>query len=70
MNPPRFSWIKAKRRHDQCKHINLRTETQAEALVMANSRHAAREIAKELAKFFVEQRWITQDQANKFFWDR
>jgi hypothetical protein len=37
---------------------------------MANSRHAAREIAKELAKFFVEQRWITQDQANKFFWDR
>lgn len=36
----------------------------------ADTQHAAREIAKELAKFFVEQRWITQDQANKLFWDR
>jgi len=36
----------------------------------ADTQHAAREIAKELAKFFVEQGWITQDDANKLFWDR
>src|SRR5262245_45295650 len=36
----------------------------------ADAQHAAREIAKELAKFFVEQGWITQDAANKLFWDR
>jgi ribosomal protein S11 len=36
----------------------------------ADAQHAAREIAKQLAKFFVEQRWITQDQADKLFWDR
>jgi hypothetical protein len=36
----------------------------------ADAQHTAREIAKELAKFFVEQGWITQDAANKLFWDR
>ena len=36
----------------------------------ADAQHAAREIAKQLAKFFVELRWITQDQADKLFWDR
>ena len=36
----------------------------------ADAQHAAREIAKQLAHFFVEQHWITQDQANKLFWDR
>jgi len=38
--------------------------------VEADTQHAAREIAKQLAKFFVEQGWITQDQADKLFWDR
>ena len=35
----------------------------------ADAQHAAREISKELATFFVEQGWITQDAANKLFWD-
>jgi hypothetical protein len=38
--------------------------------VEADTQHAAREIAKQLAKFFVEQGWITQEQADKLFWDR
>ncbi len=36
----------------------------------ADTKHAARAVAKDLAKFFVEQGWITQEQANKLFWDR
>jgi hypothetical protein len=36
----------------------------------SDAQHAARAIAKELAKFFVEQGWITQDQANKLSWER
>jgi hypothetical protein len=31
----------------------------------ADAQHAAREIAKELAKFFVEQGWISQDTAKQ-----
>jgi hypothetical protein len=38
--------------------------------VEADTQHAARAIAKDLAKFFVEQHWITQDQADKLSWDR
>jgi hypothetical protein len=36
----------------------------------ADAQHAAREIAKQLAQLFVEQGWISQEQANKLFWDR
>src|SRR5262245_26549857 len=36
----------------------------------ADAQHAARAIAKELAKFFVEQGRISQDTADKLFWDR
>jgi hypothetical protein len=48
--------------------VGLATERQQTA--EADVKHGAREIARTLAKFFVEQRWITQDQANKLFWDR
>jgi hypothetical protein len=37
--------------------------------VEADVQHDARQIAKELAKFFVEQGWIAQEQADKLFWD-
>jgi hypothetical protein len=32
--------------------------------------HGGKQITKELAKFFVEQGWIAQEQADKIFWDR
>jgi len=38
--------------------------------VEADVKHGADQIAKELAKFFVQQGWIAQEQANKLFWDR
>ena len=38
--------------------------------VEADVKHGAKQIAKELAKLFVEQGWITQKQADKLFWDR
>src|SRR6266850_157967 len=38
--------------------------------VEADVRHGAKQIAKELAKLFVEQGWIAQAQADKLFWDR
>jgi len=38
--------------------------------VEADVRHGAKQIAKELAKLFVEQGWIAQEQADKLFWDR
>jgi len=38
--------------------------------VEADVKHGADLIAKELAKFFVQEGWIAQDQANKLFWDR
>jgi hypothetical protein len=38
--------------------------------VEADVQHGAKQIAKELAKFFVEQGWIAQEQADKLFWDR
>jgi Domain of unknown function (DUF4410) len=48
--------------------VGLATERQQTA--EADVKHAAREIARTMAKFFVEQGWITQDQADKLFWDR
>jgi Domain of unknown function (DUF4410) len=48
--------------------VGLATERQQTA--EADAKHAARELARSMAKFFVEQRWITQDQADKLFWDR
>jgi hypothetical protein len=48
--------------------VGLATERQQTP--EADAKHAAREIARTMAKFFVEQRWITQDQADKLFWDR
>jgi hypothetical protein len=48
--------------------IGLATERSQTA--EADTKHAAREIARQLAKFFVEQGWITQAQADKLFWDR
>jgi hypothetical protein len=38
--------------------------------VEADVKHGAKQIAKELAKLFVEQGWIAQEQADKLFWDR
>ena len=38
--------------------------------VQADVEHGAKQIAKELAKLFVEQGWIAQKQADKLFWDR
>jgi Domain of unknown function (DUF4410) len=38
--------------------------------VEADVKHGAKQIAKELAKLFVEQGWIAQKQADKLFWDR
>jgi hypothetical protein len=38
--------------------------------VEADTKHGAKQIAKELAKLFVEQGWIAQEQADKLFWDR
>jgi hypothetical protein len=48
--------------------IGLATERSQTA--EADAQHAAREIAKQLAKLFVAQGWITQGQADKLFWDR
>src|SRR5262245_27574491 len=38
--------------------------------VEADVKHGAKQIAKDLAKLFVMQGWITQEQADKLFWDR
>ena|SRR5262245_13081336 len=38
--------------------------------VEADIQHGAKQIAKELAKLFVQQGWIAQEQADKLFWDR
>jgi hypothetical protein len=38
--------------------------------VEADIKHGARQIAKDLAKLFVQQGWIAQEQADKLFWDR
>jgi len=38
--------------------------------VEADVQHGAKQIAKDLAKLFVEQGWIAQEQADKLFWDR
>ena len=38
--------------------------------VEADVQHGAKQIAKELAKLFVQQGWIAQEQADKLFWDR
>ena len=38
--------------------------------VEADTKHGAKQIAKELAKLFVQQGWIGQEQADKLFWDR
>ena len=38
--------------------------------VEADVKHGAKQIAKDLAKLFVQQGWITQEQAEKLFWDR
>ena len=38
--------------------------------VEADVKHGAKQIAKELAKLFVEQGWIAREQADKLFWDR
>src|SRR5882724_6757894 len=38
--------------------------------VEADIKHGAKQIAKELAKLFVQQGWIAQEQADKLFWDR
>src|SRR5262245_37428057 len=38
--------------------------------VDADVKHGAKQIAKELAKLFVQQGWIAQEQADKLFWDR
>jgi len=45
--------------------IGARSQT-----VEADAGHGAKQIAKELAKFFVEQGWIAQEQADKLYWDR
>lgn len=38
--------------------------------VEADTKHGAKQIAKELAKLFVQQGWIGQEQADELFWDR
>jgi hypothetical protein len=38
--------------------------------VEADVQHGAKQIAKDLAKLFVQQGWIAQEQADKLFWDR
>jgi hypothetical protein len=38
--------------------------------VEADIQHGAKQIAKDLAKLFVQQGWIAQEQADKLFWDR
>ena len=38
--------------------------------VEADVKHGAKQIVKELAKLFVEEGWIAQEQADKLFWDR
>jgi len=38
--------------------------------VEADVQHGAKQIAKELAKLFVQQGWIAQEQADRLFWDR
>jgi len=32
--------------------------------------HSAKQIAKDLARLFVQQGWITQEEADKLSWDR
>jgi hypothetical protein len=38
--------------------------------VEADVQHGTKQIAKELAKLFVQQGWIAQEQADKLFGDR
>jgi hypothetical protein len=38
--------------------------------VEADVQHSAKEIARDLAKLFVQQGWIAQEQADKLSWDR
>jgi hypothetical protein len=38
--------------------------------VEADVKHGAKQIARDLAKLFVAQGWIAQEQADKLFWDR
>jgi hypothetical protein len=38
--------------------------------VEADVQHGAKQIAKELAKLFVQQGWVAQEKADKLFWDR
>jgi hypothetical protein len=44
--------------------------TELSQTVEADVRHGAKQIAKEIAKLFVQQGWIAQEQADKLFWDR
>ena len=38
--------------------------------VEADVKHGAKQIARDLAKLFVAQGWISQEQADKLIWDR
>ena len=38
--------------------------------VEADVQHGAKQIAKELAKFFLQEGWIAQEQNDKLVWDR
>jgi hypothetical protein len=44
--------------------------TRLSQTVEADVRHGAKQIAKEIAKLFVQQGWIAQEQADQLFWDR
>src|SRR5262245_25937681 len=46
------------------------TVTRRSQTVEADVQHGAKQIAKELAKLFVQQGWIAQEQADRLFWDR
>ena len=48
----------------------LGVATELSQTVDADVKHSAKQIAKDLAKLFVQQGWITQEQADKLSWDR
>jgi hypothetical protein len=48
----------------------LGVATELSQTVEADVQHSAKQIAKDLAKLFVQQGWITQEQADKLLWDR
>ena len=48
----------------------LGVATELSQTVDADVKHSAKQIGKDLAKLFVEQGWITQEQADKLSWDR